>query len=40
MRERIVSCGIYDDSLGIISEYVEITSVDEEETVEMGLEMI
>ena len=40
MRERIVSCGSYDEALGIISEYVEITSVDEEETVEMGLEMI
>ena len=40
MRERIVFCGSYDEALGIISEYVEITSVDEEETVEMGMEVI
>ena len=38
MCERITSSGSYDEALCIISEYVEITSIDEyeEETEEMG----
>lgn len=42
MYERITSSGSYDEALCIISEYVEITSIDEceEETEEMGMEMM
>ena len=42
MCERITSSGSYDEVLCIISEYVEITSIDEyeEETEEMGMEMV
>ncbi len=42
MCERITSSGSYDEALCIISEYVEITSIDEyeEETEEMGMEMM
>lgn len=39
MCSRITSSGSYDEALSIIDEYVEITSVDEEETEEMGMEM-
>ena len=43
MCSRITSSGSYDEALGIIDEYVEITSVDEEEceeeTEDLGMEM-
>ena len=39
MCSRITFSGSYDEALSIIDEYVEITSVDEEETEEMGMEM-
>lgn len=39
MCNRITSSGSYDEALSIIDEYVEITSVYEEETEEMGMEM-
>ena len=39
MCSRITSSGSYDEALSIIDEYVEITSVDEEETEDFGMEM-
>lgn len=39
MCSRITSSGSYDEALIIIDEYVEITSVDEEETEDLGMEM-
>lgn len=39
MCERITSSGSYDEALGIIGEYVNITSVDDEESEEIGMEM-
>jgi len=43
MCSRITSSGSYDEALSIIDEYVEITSVDEEEceeeTEDLGMEM-
>lgn len=41
MCERITSSGSYEEALCIISEYVEVTSIDEyeEETEEFGMEM-
>ena len=43
MCSRITSSGSYDEALSIIDEYVEITSVDEEEceeeTEDMGMEI-
>lgn len=42
MCSRITASGSYDEALCIISEYVEVTSIDEyeEETEELGMEMI
>ena len=37
---RITSSGSYDEALSIIDEYVEITSVDEEETEDFEMEMM
>lgn len=39
MCSRITSSGSYDEALSIIDEYVEITSVDEEETEDFEMEM-
>ncbi len=39
MCERITSSGSYDEALGIIGEYVNITSVDDEESEEIGMDM-
>ena len=39
MCERITSSGSYDEALGIIGEYVNITSVDDEESEEISMEM-
>ena len=39
MCGRITASGSYDEALGIIDEYVEITSVDEEETEDFGMVM-
>lgn len=36
---RIASSGSYEEALSIIDEYVEITSVDEEETEDFEMEM-
>ena len=39
MTEKVFGSGSYEEALGIIGEYVNITSVDEpDEDVEMGLE--
>lgn len=42
MCRRITASDSYEEALGIISEYVEVTSIDEyeEETEELGMEMI
>ena len=40
MCSRITSSGSYDEALSIIDEYVEITSVDEEETEDFEMEMM
>jgi len=40
MCSRITSSGSYDEALSIIDEYVEITSVDEEETEDFEIEMM
>ncbi len=40
MCNRITSSGSYDEALSIIDEYVEITSVDEEETEDFEMEMM
>lgn len=40
MYSRITSSGSYDEALSIIDEYVEITSVDEEETEDFEMEMM
>lgn len=42
MCDRITASGSYEEALGIISEYVKITSIDEyeEETEELGMEMM
>ncbi len=39
MCSRITFSGSYDEALSIIDEYVEITSVDEEETEDFEMEM-
>ena len=39
MCSRVTSSGSYDEALSIIDEYVEITSVDEEETEDFEMEM-
>ncbi len=39
MCSRITFSGSYDEALSIIDEYVEITSVDEEEIEDFGMEM-
>lgn len=39
MCERITSSGSYDEVLGIIGEYVNITSVDDDESEELDMEM-
>lgn len=39
MCGRITASGSYDEALSIIDEYVEITSVDEEETEDFGMVM-
>ncbi len=39
MCERITSSDSYEEALGIIGEYVNITSVDDEESEEIGMEM-
>ena len=40
MCDRITSSGSYDEALSIIDEYVEITSADDEETEDFGMEMM
>lgn len=40
MCNRITSSGSYDEALSIIDEYVEITSVDEEEIEDFEMEMM
>ena len=40
MCSRITSSGSYDEALSIIDEYVEITSVNEEETEDFEMEMM
>lgn len=40
MCGRITASGSYDEALSIIDEYVEITSVDEEETEDFEMEMM
>ena len=40
MCSRITSSGSYDEARSIIDEYVEITSVDEEETEDFEMEMM
>ena len=38
MCDRITSSGSYDEALSIIDEYVEITSADDEETEDFGMD--
>ena len=40
MCDRITSSASYDEALSIIDEYVEITSADDEETEDFGMEMM
>lgn len=40
MCDRITSSGSYHEALSIIDEYVEITSTDDEETEDFGMEMM
>ena len=40
MCDRITSSGSYDEALSIIDEYVEITSADDGETEDFGMEMM
>lgn len=39
MTERITGCGSYDEALGIIGEYVNITGEDETENMDEGMGM-
>ena len=39
MTERITACGSYDEALGIIGEYVNITGEDETEDMDEGMGM-
>jgi hypothetical protein len=39
MTERITGCGSYDEALGIIGEYVNITGEDESEDEDEGMGM-